>query len=136
MLGKNQEATMPAQASKPEAVTIASLAHDVAKRKSIVTLIWGTAQNGGLLCQSLMGRLWITYTAKPRLRCGSSLPNLLALRSPRRLPRNPDRTKSERPGFETDAFPAKYRECWLPQVRSAFIKKISHLPAPLELDTA
>jgi hypothetical protein len=41
MLGKNQEATMPAQASKPEAVTIASLAHDVAKRKSIVTLIWG-----------------------------------------------------------------------------------------------
>jgi hypothetical protein len=32
---------MPAQASKPEAVTIASLAHDMLKRKSIVTLIWG-----------------------------------------------------------------------------------------------
>jgi hypothetical protein len=32
---------MPAQASKPEAVTIASLAHDLMKRQSIVTLIWG-----------------------------------------------------------------------------------------------
>jgi hypothetical protein len=41
MLGVQQEAAMPAQASKPEAVTIASLAHDLVKRQSIVTLIWG-----------------------------------------------------------------------------------------------
>ncbi|GAC1340582.1 MAG: hypothetical protein NVSMB26_28640 [Beijerinckiaceae bacterium] len=32
---------MPAQASKSEAITIANLAHDLVKRKSIVTLIWG-----------------------------------------------------------------------------------------------
>ena len=32
---------MLAQASNPETVKIASLVHDIATRKSIVTLIWG-----------------------------------------------------------------------------------------------
>jgi hypothetical protein len=32
---------MPAEPRRPEAATIATLAHDLVKKRSIVTLIWG-----------------------------------------------------------------------------------------------